>query len=479
MSINKLKSIDYLFVFKIVYFILTLMSFNIVFAMRNILTYISIGLTVIAFLIILKELGRVREYKNSETILLGSFLLSYLISTIFTYQYGIVENIKAMVWMAIQFFIVFGVTNSVNKERCQKEKNIITKMFVLYTFISAVIGVTMMFINYYSYEIINGVVVKGGFLWNRLWGVYTDPNYGAVFAVVSSLFTLNLYREESERKVKVFFVMNIILQYFFLCLSDSRTGMVAAIFAFSIWIVLNLNKIESLKIKGKQMHLLGLKKALLICLSVIVFAGAFTVSINITQKVAGEIRSAVALLTYEDDEISDEKKDKIEKDSKVGREDEDINEGDYSNARFSIWSSAFEIYKESPIVGVSFRNINEYAKDNLPDTFLAGKRTAFESMHNFVVDIMVSQGTIGLILLIALIGTIVLKLKKLFIEYAANGYSLILEVLPALIAILVSGMFYSEIFYMNTGGAFLFWFLLGYLVKMFKCIELERGEGVD
>ena len=50
-----------------------------------------------------------------------------------------------------------------------------------YTFMAVAAGTVMLVADYYAYTEVNGVVVILGFLWNRLWGVYSYPNYGAVF----------------------------------------------------------------------------------------------------------------------------------------------------------------------------------------------------------------------------------------------------------------------------------------------------------
>ena len=151
-------------------------------------------------------------------------------------------------------------------------------------------------------------------------------------------------------------------------------------------------------------------------------------------------------------------------DNIIGRTESDIN-GDVSNRRFDIWQSGLEIFKTSPLFGITFRNYVPYAEKNLPDTYIVNNDFGkFPSMHNSFVDVLVSQGVLGFFLLLCFIASVLVVFFRYFfksrgVEYRYNTY-LLLCFLP----ILVSMMFYSETFYMNTGGAFLFWSFLGFLM---------------
>ena len=155
--------------------------------------------------------------------------------------------------------------------------------------------------------------------------------------------------------------------------------------------------------------------------------------------------------------------------ARVGREDNQIGEGkDITNNRIAIWKNAITIFKQHPIIGISYRNIREYAYDNIRTEY-----AGFESMHNFFFDILVSQGIVGVTILLMLIvwvlWTLIKKYKSLS-EY--REFSFLLAIIAAIFASMLT---YSETFYMNTGGAFLFWYVLGYLVN-FKNKDNESIE---
>lgn len=151
-------------------------------------------------------------------------------------------------------------------------------------------------------------------------------------------------------------------------------------------------------------------------------------------------------------------------DTIIGRTDSDIN-NDVSNRRFAIWQSGLEIFKTSPMTGITFRNYIPYAKEHLPNTYIVHNDSGdFASLHNSFVDVLVSQGALGMgILLCFIVSLLIVFFRRFFKsndeEYRYNTF-LLLMFLP----VLVSMMFYSETFYMNTGGAFLFWAFLGYFM---------------
>ena len=48
----------------------------------------------------------------------------------------------------------------------------------------------------------------------------------------------------------------------------------------------------------------------------------------------------------------------------------DVDEGDFSNGRFSIWESGLEVFLQSPLIGVSHRHIADFAAEHLPQTYI-------------------------------------------------------------------------------------------------------------
>ncbi len=449
------------FVFKVLYLLLAFLSFNSLFANRPILTYSSYLLTAVGLVYLLYRFFHFNQYRKTKgCIVLLFFVGSYIISSLLTIRYGILENVKGAIWMIFQFFLLYAYDYRVTKSTAKREFKIFSHIFVGYTFLMAVAGLILFFMNYHSYQIINGKRVIIGFLWKRLWGLYSDPNYGAVFGVITIILCLYYFITVKKVWLKVFYAVSIILQISYIAFSDSRTSLVAFMatggimaFLFSIrW-----KKLQKYKTAAKVTISLMLA---LVCCVLPYFVIHATVD-------AGNY--ALQWLYRDDSETLEGKptlppNEETDSSLNIGREDEDIN-NDISNRRFSIWKSALEISATKPVFGVSFRNIYPYAKENLPATYIVNNDfTAFSNLHNMFFDLLVSQGIVGVVLFVIFIVLIIKTVFTRLFKKEGEEYHYYALLLSSIIPIAISAFFYSEILYINTGGAVFFWCVLGYLI---------------
>lgn len=440
--------------FKCIYFLLVLLSFNSLCALRSGMSYFSYAVALLGGFVVLFRLLNFKKYISARGIVwLVLFCGSYFLSALLTRQYGLMENIQAVIWMVVQFFIIYTYDNSAPIEQDKKEIKILGWLFLGYTFIMSAAAIVMLITDYNNYRPAGDTAVISGFLWNRLWGLYTDPNYGAVFSIISMVLSVAFYKA-SKRPVRVFFIVNIVFQILYITFSDSRTALVAlmvTVFAATFLLLLRAKKLEKHKVPAK---------AVISVILALVLAVGSAVTIAVVQKTGNELK----VLQYEYNakhkgDAEDEVPDTI-----IGRTDSDIN-NDVSNRRFAIWQSGLEIFKTSPMTGITFRNYIPYAKEHLPNTYIVHNDSGdFASLHNSFVDVLVSQGALGMgILLCFIVSLLIVFFRRFFKsndeEYRYNTF-LLLMFLP----VLVSMMFYSETFYMNTGGAFLFWAFLGYFM---------------
>lgn len=446
--------------FKLLFLSLALLSFNGLTANRTLLTMIAYFVSAIGFFVIAVRVVCFKRYLHAKGIfLLIAFCASYALSAFVTRQYGIMENIKALIWMALQYFVLYAYNTDSDGTGEKKEFRIIFNFFIVYTFIAVAVGIVMLYLNYYSYKEVNGVVVIIGFLWNRLWGIYSDPNYGAVFAAITVMICL-YFLKGSKKVLKAFYILNIILQICYIAYSDSRTGLISlfcGIFAF-----VYLNFLKSEKIKSKHILTRGAASVLAAVVAISVSYGAVK---GVSISTSNFKRYQYEHFTKDDDFKSEEQIKYENKNLEIGRQKEDIN-GDLSNRRFAIWKSGFEIFMSKPLTGVSFRNYVPYAEDKLPDTYIVNNDfDKFRSMHNSFVDIVVSQGILGIAVIVPFIVLVLAAIFKNFFKFSGEIYRYHTILISVITIITVSMMFYSETFYMNTGGAFLFWLTLGYLVQ--------------
>ena len=441
-------------VFKIAYLLLVLLSFNVFFARHWYMTYVSYAVIAFGMVVGVLRLLHIKEYLNVSVFLLLSFTCSYILGAVNSFEYGYTDNIKAVVWMAIQYFLIFAFDEN---EDYSNERDTLFKVFLTYTGIAAVISLWMMIIDWKYYSFVDGIYwVFGGFIDNRLWGCYTDPNYGAILAIVSAIISLKYLLEDKQIKkpFKALLIVNIVFEFLYVCYSDSRTGLLAIVASVIVLVVVWLSKTKGL------IKTVALSIAIVAVIIGAIYAVRFATS-EIKVQIA-KISATRAGMTQ--DEIA------AEMDlARVGREDDQIGEGkDVTNNRIAIWKNAITIFRQHPIIGISYRNIREYALDNIRT-----KYAGFESMHNFFFDVLVSQGIVGVIILFMLIAWVLWTLIKKY--KSLSGYREFAFMLAIIAAIFASMLTYSETFYMNTGGAFLFWYVLGYLVN-FKNKDNESIE---
>ncbi len=439
--------------FKILYLLFVLISFNVFFARHWYIPYLSYVIVALGIAVGVMRLLHVRDYLNAGVFLLFSFVCSYVLGAVNSFDYGYIDNVKAVVWMSIQYFLVFAFDK--NKDYSQ-ERKILSIVLLVYSCCCAIISLGMMVANW---QLINPIedfgIMYGGFVDNRLWGCYVDPNYGAIISIVSVVISLYYLtgKKDISKRIKAALTINIILEYLYLCYADSRTGLLAVVASvvvvFTIWVS---------KLKGFVKSIV-----LAIVLSTILVVGSYGIR-NLTSAARVEIAKITATRAgLSPEEIA------MEMDlARVGRIDEQIGGGtDVTNNRLAIWGNAIEIFKQHPIVGISYRNIREYAYDKIPDTY-----AGFESMHNFFFDILVSQGIIGVAILFMLMGWVIWTLIKKY--KALTDYREFAFMMAIIAAIFASMLTYSETFYMNTGGAFIFWYVLGYLINFKEKKEIEE-----
>lgn len=439
--------------FKVIYFSLTLISFNIFFARDWYISYVSYAVIGLGIIVGIIRLLHIKDYLNAGIFLLISFICSYILGSAITFEYGYMDNVKAVIWMLVQYFLIFAFDK---KEDHSFERSVLFKVFLAYTGICAAISIWMMITHWNQYRLYDGIYwIIGGFADNRLFGCYVDPNYGAIFAIVSIIISIFYLFDWKNVKMlwKVLLITNIVLEFLYLCYSDSRTGMLAI--ATSAFILVFL-----LFLKEKGVYK-TVSLALVTAITIVILVIGVQKGTSFAKVKIAEISATKAGATVE--ELEAEKYI-----ARVGRIDDQIGGGsDISNNRFAIWGNAIEMFKQHPITGISYRNIMEYATENIPNTFVG-----FESMHNAFFDVLVSQGVIGIVILLFFIVWVFYSLTMKYqslTDYKEFAFSLAI-----IAAIFVSMLTYSEVFYMNTGSAFLFWYILGHLINT----KVENKEEV-
>lgn len=453
-----------LFGFKVYYLLYVLAAFTAFLNGYSWLNMATIALTIFGTIVLLYMCIRIKLYwKGVGFWWVAAFLLSHIFSSVMSLKYGVTDNVKEVFWLAFPMMILYAMSFQYTKEEIHREMKILSIIYVFWTSIASVVSLSMIcWGEEYTIGDGSGGIKVIGFKWGRLWGVFDDPNHGATIIVVGIILAVYLCSITKKKYVKVLLSFAILLQYLYLVFSDSRTGevtLVTALFVLTCGLIY-----VRLRNKGKGIAIGGA-----ILLSFIMAVSALGVSYG-TKKAYNKIEQQ--MLALEQAKHADKKKaNKKQTNLQLGRGKE--LEEDTSNGRRSIWESGVEITFTSPIYGVSFRNMTKYAKENLPQTYIVNTPGGgnYDSLHNVVMDVMVSQGIVGLLIVGGLAVSIMLALRKKWLLKDRETFLLQLTCLTIVLSLLAGSLFLSMVLYLNSPQAFIFWACLGYLVAFVS------GEG--
>lgn len=183
---------------------------------------------VLGTLTILVRVIKWKKYgKMPCLILMILFCLSFLLSTVMNRQYGMTDNLKWIIWTGIQFFGLYVCDLERDEKKYKQEFIILSHVYIIATILSALASLIMLAKSYSALlTSVDGEFIVTGFEWDRLWGVYTDPNYGAVCSVIGIILSL-LYVIKQKGYRKIIYILAVVLNYAYLIFSDSRTGELA------------------------------------------------------------------------------------------------------------------------------------------------------------------------------------------------------------------------------------------------------------
>lgn len=453
----------YFFGFKIYYLIYLLIAFNAFVNETKWLNYGTLLLVALGVGCAGLMLVKYKEYLKIWNIrLLILFLVSYALSSAINIKYGVGDNVKEMIWIFLSMIVLYTSGYLLTMEERKKELKVYAIIWTIYCTIINVLGISMiLWGRNYQVSIYQGDKVVDykviGFKWGRLWGLYDDPNHGATISVVAILLAVYLFVVTVKWYWKVLLAITMLIQFGYIVLSDSRTGLVTIGVGAIVWSTAMIGR--RLKKRGKT-QITAMAIGFLIG---IVIAGGIVGAATVCKYEYNAMDKQIAVLAkkmFSPKNRNLKSKAKL----KVGRK-KDLKK-DASNGRIEIWESGLEIAKTAPIAGVSFRNMTAYAEKNMPKTYLVNNSqyAKYDSMHNAGMDLLVSQGIIGVLIAIAM----VINTCRLLTDYWKRAHeekdTVFLTACTALILAMGAGdMFLSMVLYLNAPQTFIFWVCLGYL----------------
>lgn len=446
--------------FKVLYILLVLLSFTNLMVGNPVLRYYTYALVLFGAVLLLYRAVHFKRFVRTKGLwILVLFCGSILFSAFLNRKYGLTESLQSFIWTTLQFGLLYACDEKRDIQEYQREFCILAVVFSVYILLANIVSIGMFFAHYgvfgqYSF---NETII--GFVWGRLWGVYSDPNNGSVLCVASVVLSICAWaalKPKSNRGLKALLAVNIILDYFYIMLSDSRTGMVCALIGVACALFLCLSARDFQKEKLKPI----LKNTVCLMMA-IVLSCAFYFGSQLLKKGYNFTLEKVIEAKMQDPDASIDDSNLV---LITGRDEADT-ESDVSNRRFSLWKSGIEIWRTSPIFGVSQRNITSYAKDVLPNTYLVNNDLSdFDSTHNMFIDVLVSQGIVGILLIVAFFVSVAVLIIKRFLLIEKNRTNIyLIALISVLVVFACSCMFVLDVLYLNSAATILFWSALGYL----------------
>lgn len=406
-------------------------------------------------LLLIDFIMKFTQKKLTYNVFLILYILVLILTSLLHRQYGLGENLKTIMWATLQYFVIYQFAFENPKK--QSFFNRISYGFIYSWFILVSMSMVLFFCKF-GYERYYDARhrIRIGFLESRLFGVFSDVNNAAIASLVVIILVLfYLFSTKVKGFNKFIFWINIPLQFFFIVLSGSRSAYIISLIIIAIFTFIYTIK------KGEENH--KIKSFIISAVATVGSVIAVVVLFNITKTFFqgllphlnefNPFKHTETAKTIENNTISSGNG----VDNTLARKDV-VENKDFSNARISIWKSAWEIFKTNWIIGVSPKNIVPYAQAILPNTYIAKAEIA---VHNAYLNVLTSTGVLGMIpFMVFLIKSTVENLKKIiYSKVIGKDYHFIYCLI--LLSYALYACLNNELVYENTVGTFIFWLFLG------------------
>ncbi|MDV4842305.1 O-antigen ligase family protein, partial [Enterococcus faecium] len=316
-----------------------------------------------------------------------------------------------------------------------------------------------------------GLLARQGFIEHRLFGVYTSPNVGAMFGYTSIILSLiSVLISKITKTIRVFYMMNFIVQIFYITLSSSRGAQVVICSFLVLFLLLFANSKfrksirEVLPVKIKWMV-----SILLVLLVYFSFGTNYAKDFLATIPVSID-RKVEVIESNESDKTPLPEKEVILQHSSDNSE--------ISAGRFTIWKAALKVIRPTLLFGYGETDFygNSDAKFlkkvDLDTTDVNELKRAHGNMHNGFLQVLVSSGIIAFICIYAFYVLNIFSLLKTFFRSKVN-YAFLGIVLIFILSIFIDEMVEAHVLFNKRDViSIVFWYYLGSISYLY----LKKGE---
>jgi len=409
--------------------------------------------------------------KNRYSIWLLLFCVSYAVSILIAAPSHFFGNIVQYSYMVLYMILLFGNDITAPFEKKLSEFIMITNTYICVTFILVLICLILLLfsINFTYYHELYGYLPIG-LAGDRFWGLY-NPNTGSTMGVISIfLCWMMLVIRKNSKKLKVFYIINIVFQYIYILFTQSRTAWYALLIFGAIILFVQMVLILQDKFKKPWVKVLTIGAAV-----IILVAGADAMKLRIVKAISylpSVIRQIDEVLFEKGSFSSDRLKPVIKE-----REDLLLGETkDATNGRIVIWRASLKTFKEAPVFGVTRECLYDRVTRYLPKE--RHKNVNNGGLHNIYLTVLVCSGIVGLALLTIFVFSIckTLLLKRNLPVTRENLWQYLLMIIP--FSFFLMEFFESRILYQSNIFCVVFWVFTGYLMYFAEKDILQYDDSI-
>lgn len=333
---------------------------------------IGAGLLALCYILLLAKTVR----PDRPLCLLAVFILILGLSTILNRNYEFAGNVMGMATFVVQLILFYFLPYMMPDDMISVFLKRMTICLSLFWSIACVASLYQYIANIHYLALHpEGRLIRQGIVDGRLFGLFSDPNFAAF---TSLLIIILLIREWKRGKApfRAYASVCIAANLAYLIMSNSRTIYLSAMgtLLFFVAFTTYCQYCQS-EDRNRKLYLCRLAKrtAVTLAAAVAVYAAVFF-SIQGIGYLAAPDRNT-------DDMVR-----------------EDVNAGNLTNNRSTIWKNYLTLYKDKPIFGFSIGSALPYATEKDPDSYLA--QTQYVT-HNSYLSLLIETGITGFLVMAA------------------------------------------------------------------------------
>lgn len=452
----------------------------------RVLSFIYASVPAIGFVLVVWGLiGRFIRVKFTGIIPLVIMQLAIIVSVVVYRQYHLIDNAKSIIWMTIPVFVLYCPTKGETSERHLRWLlKVLVPFGIVFSLFSA--GSIVQFALMYGevlWDVFKESSFRCGYIDGRLFGLFTDPNYAALAALLLSMGMLAAVRYKAYGKFVSFLsIVAIVFNMVYIVLSESR-GAVLSLVGVAAFVGMVFGCRAMVRGKPRSKIAVAFVSLLAGVLCVGVMVGAYmggkqllsTVPPVLTKLVYGpdgapktpNLTNDAKWLAEQDKKEAEKEDDKSDK--STGSESSEIDLGrpdaasgrDISNNRFTIWKDGVSVWLASPILGATPRGYLDFAKDALGDIYIVQRQY---TLHNAYVSVLVFGGiaaSIAVIWWMVIAFAKIIRFLKRGIRRTDKTFFVFIVLSAALLATFIDSLVLTSIFYNNMFVDYIFWLTVG------------------